>query len=155
MEWSVHGESPSLSTEADGVGAGFSLIGPRGGSWERNGTADPLDDLYHLANDKSANKASILVMWADYPLMSTGDVSLSTRNKAQHQAVTQSLYKSYLSSSFGRWALPSRISDIDAGYLSRSGIWDKILWKNVRSSVLSGLLGDSLRSIIVLDGTLS
>lgn len=77
---------------------------------------------------------------------------LITSRKSQHSAMVKDLYRSYQNSSLGPWAIGSKSTENNSGYLSRTGIWDKLVWASVRGGVLGGLLGNRLRTIIVVGG---
>jgi long-chain acyl-CoA synthetase len=46
----------------------------------------------------------------------------------------------------------AKSSDIQAGYIARNSIWDKLVWSGLRNNALDGIVGDSLRSLIVIGG---
>ncbi|KAI9633181.1 uncharacterized protein MKK02DRAFT_18555 [Dioszegia hungarica] len=117
------------------VGAGFSLIRPDSGSWVKSNTADPLDDLRRLSA-VGKTKPSVLII-----------------TKEDHLALTRALHKAYRSSSLAGWAMNAKSSDIQAGYIARKGIWDKLVWSGLRNDALDGIPGDSLRSLIVIGDT--
>lgn len=49
----------------------------------------------------------------------------------------------------------NKVSDLAAGHVSRDGLWEKYIWSDFRGGILSGLAGESLRSVIVVGGWFS
>jgi long-chain acyl-CoA synthetase len=133
-------------------GAGFRFLGPADPIWPSNkDLPSPSAELAALTNPASNEpKPTVLFVWA--LIAASVCFFADIRSKAHHEALIKSLNNSFRAHPLGSFAARFKLIGIQGGDISRTGRFEKVVWRSIRQSPLGGIAGKQLRSVVVVDG---